>query len=150
MRWKSLPKNITKDGKPRKRTVFYEYNECCVLIDQLMWELPFVFEMITLIEQGGKRSPAQVERLKRIGLKVGVHDYFVFIPRGNLHGLSIEMKRPEDATINKPIVSDEQYEWMYKLRNMGYAAYICYSAEEAIDVIKRYMRLGPPRQCNCN
>jgi hypothetical protein len=149
MRWKSLPANLGKDKKPRKRTVYHEYNECCAMIDHVQWEMPFVYEMLTLIEQGGKRSEAQAARLKRIGLKIGVHDYFLFIPRGKLHGLSIEMKRPEDATVNKPVISNEQLDWQFKLRSQGYAAYICYSAEEAIDVIKRYMKLGSPRQCNC-
>src|SRR4030095_3305151 len=97
--------------------------------------------MLTKVEPGGTRGKAEAARLKRLGSKKGFPDYFIFLPSGKFHGLAIEMKRPENATANKPVVSEQQQEWIYKLRNQGYAAYVCYSAEEAINTIEKYLAL---------
>ena len=40
----------------------------------------------------GKRSPQQGAKLKRMGMQKGFPDLVVPLPRGNYHGLYIEMK----------------------------------------------------------
>jgi hypothetical protein len=142
MKWYEIASPRLK--KPRKRRVYHEDNECSTFVEQLSWEHPDVYKMLTKIEQGGSRGAAESAKLKKLGLKAGFPDYFLFLPRGKYHGLAIEMKRPADATPNKPVTSDAQYEWQYNLRDNNYAAYICYSAEEAIDTVKKYLKLGPP------
>lgn len=37
-------------------------------------------------------------------------------------------------------LTDEQKEWMHAFIDLGYYADICYSADEAIDVIKQYLK----------
>jgi hypothetical protein len=144
MRWKSLSQKPQKSHKPRKRRVNHEDNECSAFVDQLSWEYPEVYKMLTKIEQGGSRGAAESAKLKKLGLKAGFPDYFLFLPMGKFHGLAIEMKRPDGATVNKAIVSDTQVEWIHNLRQHNYAAYVCYSAEEALSTVKKYLKLGPP------
>ena len=75
---------------------------------------------------------------QRIGVKPGVSDYFLPIPKGNYHGLWIELKRKKNA-----ICSVNQKVWIEKMQNLGYAAYFCYGADEAIKCIKTYMDIKP-------
>ena len=154
MRWKSLSQKPQKSHgssanpqnprKPRKRRVNHEDNECSAFVEQLSWEHPEVYKMLTKIEQGGSRGAAESAKLKKLGLKAGVPDYALFLPMGKFHGLFIEMKRPDGATANKAVVSDAQQEWIHNLREHNYAAYVCYSAEEALGTVKKYLKLGPP------
>lgn len=71
----------------------------------------------------------------REGLRAGVPDLFLAIPSKTGHwcGMFIEMKRKP----NKP--RPEQLSMIAMLRNNGYKAEVCYSAEEAIAAIKEYL-----------
>ena len=86
------------------------------------------------IPNGGSRHPAEAANLKRQGVKPGVPDLCLPFPVGGKHGLYIEMKWGK----NRP--TSAQREWLEGLAALGYATAVCYSAEEAIDVIKRYLR----------
>ena len=83
----------------------------------------------------GKRSFAEGNKLKRMGLSKGFPDISILEPRGEFHGLYIEMKRKG----NKP--SDNQISWIMELRKRNYCAMVCYSADEAITLIQKYMSL---------
>lgn len=135
--------NWWQEAKPkrtRKRRVNHEDNECSTFVDTLAWKRPHVFKMLTKVEPGGTRGKAEAARLKRLGSKKGFPDYFIFYPTERFHGLAIEMKRPDGSTANKAVVSPEQHEWIFSLREKGYAAYICYTAEEALEVVEKYLR----------
>ena len=83
----------------------------------------------------GKRSYAEGNKLKRMGLSKGFPDISILEPRGEFHGLYIEMKRKGNKA------SEEQIKWLMELKSRGYATTLCYSADEAIEKIKRYMSL---------
>lgn len=89
------------------------------------------------IPNGGYRSKMEAGRLKLQGVKAGVPDIFLPVPRGPWHGLWIEMKRPD----GKGRVSGHQQVWMVELSLQGYFVTICNSAEEAIDKISDYLSL---------
>ena len=74
-----------------------------------------------------------VKKLKEEGMQSGVPDLFfpIVTDKG---GLFIEMKRKGGK------VSDFQKDWIKKLNSAGYQANICYSADEAIIVLKQYMK----------
>lgn len=78
----------------------------------------------------------QMKRLKRQGLKTGVSDIFLPLPRGGYHGLYIEMKRRKDQGSSS--VSDEQVQFQKAMIEAGYDCRICYGADEAIGAIKEY------------
>ena len=71
-------------------------------------------------------------QLKRQGMRPGVLDLFLTVPRSEYHGFYIEMKVGK----NKP--SDEQKAFYQFARSEGYAAGIYWSADDAINAIKKY------------
>lgn len=87
---------------------------------------------IAHITNEGKRSAAYGAMLKRMGLRKGFPDLFVPRARGKYHGLFIEMKYDK----NKP--TEDQTRWLTLLAAEGYACVVCYSADDAIRIIKSY------------
>ena len=85
------------------------------------------------IPNEGKRSPAAAALLKKIGLKPGFPDLFILEPRNGYHGLAVEMKRIGGR------VSENQWIWIHRLNSKGYVARVCYGADEAIALIKKYL-----------
>lgn len=84
----------------------------------------------------GKRSPQQGQKLKRMGMQKGFPDLVIPLPRGNYHGLYIELKVGSNKT------SAEQKEWLTSLAVMGHAATACWGVDEAINTINTYLRGG--------
>lgn len=87
------------------------------------------------IPNGGLRSKATAAKLKAMGVKPGVPDMCLPVPRNGCHGLYIELKRREGG-----VISPAQGKWLEDLYNNGYQASVCYGADEAIKVIKEYLR----------
>lgn len=84
------------------------------------------------VPNGGGRSKREAGRLKAEGVRKGVPDIFCAMPRGSFHGLWIEMK----ASTGR--VSDEQSTWLAESRQLGYAAAVCWSADQAMDLWRTY------------
>lgn len=94
-------------------------------------------KLLHAIPNGGYRSKATAARMKAQGVKPGVPDMCLPVPRGTYHGLYIELKRQKGGT-----VSPDQREWLADLRAQGYAAYVCHGWQEAADTIMGYLREG--------
>ena len=90
--------------------------------------------MLYAIPNGGKRAIKTAVALKKQGVKRGVPDMCLPVPRGGFNGLYIELKRVKGGT-----VSDEQREWIAALNTQGYKAIVCHGAEEAIEQIRGYL-----------
>lgn len=86
------------------------------------------------VPNGGHRHKATAARLKAAGVKAGVPDVCLPVPRGGYHGLYVEMKFGK----NKP--TKNQQMWIKGLRENGYKAQVCYSCEDAIEAIKGYLK----------
>lgn len=82
-----------------------------------------------------KCSPQQGKMLKMMGVKAGVPDLCLPVPRGGCHGLYIEMKSPEKSAH----ASGNQIWWVEELIRQNYAACVCKGWEAARDAILRYM-----------
>ena len=97
--------------------------------------------LITAVPNGGLRNPIVAKKLKAEGVQKGVPDILCFAHgKGSqgqpCHGLAIEMKAPNKR---KPsAISPEQRAWLAGLIEEGWAAYVCYSAEEAWEVLANY------------
>ena len=87
------------------------------------------------IPNGGKRNAREAGRLKAMGVKRGVSDLFLPVPRGEYHGLWIEMKKRVGGK-----VSPEQKEWLSGMKALGYRTKVCRGWEEAAEEIERYLR----------
>lgn len=85
------------------------------------------------IPNGGKRDKREAARLKAQGVKPGVSDLFLPVPRGGKHGLWIEMK----ANSNKP--TEKQQLWLDDMEKQGFEVAVCWTWMEARDVLKRYI-----------
>ena len=85
--------------------------------------------------KGKSRYSPEAMRLKEEGLKPGVPDVFLPIPRGEYHGLWIEMKFGNNK------VTPAQKEWLWMLDQQGYKVKVCYGFIEAKNVIIDYLGL---------
>lgn len=104
------------------------------------------------IPNGGLRDKITAGNLKREGVKAGVPDIFLPIPRGGYHGLFVEMKRRETrkAGRRKASVVDRaagstshvQDDWIARLRARGYGAASAIGYEAARDLIRQYLAQG--------
>lgn len=71
--------------------------------------------------------------LKRMGVRAGVSDIFIAIPRNGASGLWIEFKRSKGG-----VISPEQRTWLCRMLDVGYAAKIAHGCDEAIEIVKGY------------
>lgn len=90
-------------------------------------------EWLFAVPNGGHRHKAVAGRLKAEGVKSGVPDVALMVPRGGYAGLWIEMKYGR----NKPTV--EQCRWIEALRGYGHRVEICYDWTDARAVIEEYL-----------
>jgi hypothetical protein len=89
----------------------------------------------------GARSAAE-------GVKAGVPDIFLPVPRGDYsaglrigtyHGLYIELKRPVSIGKRKGVASTPQDEWQSYLAGAGYGVAVCFGWEAARDILLKYL-----------
>ena len=110
-----------------EQTALFEWAEL------MRGQLPGI-ELMYHVPNGGSRNHAEAAHLKAQGVKAGVPDICLPVPRGAYHGLYIELK----AGKNKP--TKEQREWISALRKQKYAAGVCYGWEAAAGIIQKYYR----------
>ena len=102
-----------------------------------LWRWPEL-DLLFHIPNGGARRKSEAARFKSLGVKKGVPDLFLPVPRGKYHGLFIEMKRLRGGR-----VSNDQKKWIAALKAQGYRVEVDKGWKAAADVIREY--LGPGR-----
>lgn len=90
-------------------------------------------ELLYHVPNGGSRNKAEASKLKRMGVRAGVPDLVLPVPRAGYAGLYIELKVGE----NRP--SNSQKDWLEKLTIQGYQALVCYGGKEAIRALEQYV-----------
>ena len=93
-------------------------------------------EYLFAVPNGGKRSITTAKRMKATGTMAGVPDMCLPVAKGGYFGLWIELKRVKGGK-----VSVEQARWLKALDRAGYYACVCHGADEAINVIRKYLRM---------
>lgn len=88
------------------------------------------------IPNGGLRSKSEAKRFKASGVKPGVPDVFLPVPRGGYYGLFVEMKRTRGGR-----VSDEQRDYIEELTAQGYKCEVCRGWQKAAEVIEKYLEV---------
>jgi hypothetical protein len=86
------------------------------------------------VPNGGQRSARTAARLKAEGVRRGVPDVLLDVPRAGYHGLRIELKKP-----GRHSVSLEQREWIAGYQERGYRAEVCVGWIAARDLIVEYL-----------
>ena len=83
---------------------------------------------------GGKRNAFEAAKFKRLGVKPGVSDLFLPVPKGDYHGLFIEMKYGNNK------LQPSQKEFLSDMAKQNYFVVTCYSGEKAVEIIKKYIQ----------
>lgn len=93
-------------------------------------------DLLYHVPNGGSRNQLEAANLKRQGVKAGVPDLVLPVPRQQFHGLYVEMKWGKNTT------TDKQDWWLEQLQQQGYKTAVCWSADEAMNVIAEYMEIA--------
>lgn len=104
-------------------------------------ELGLMFSVPNEGKRGRKKDPktgkwysVEGKKLRDAGMKKGVPDIVLPVPRGTYAGLFVELK----AGDNKP--TPDQREWHEKLRNVGHMVVVCYEWQAAAEIIEKYLQ----------
>lgn len=95
------------------------------------------------IPNEGRRNTATGARMRAEGLKRGVPDICLPIPRDGFCGLYIELKRTKGGK-----TTSTQKEWLEELAKAGHYTALCKGADEAIAVLQKYLRLERVNHAN--
>lgn len=112
-----------------------EHAHQVALVEWTAWESKKTpeLELLFACPNGGERHGAVAAKLKAEGVKAGVPDLFLPVPKQPFHGLFIEMKHGKNTT------TEAQRWWLRRLKRQGYEVAVCYSCDEAIERIKGYL-----------
>lgn len=99
-----------------------------------------VLKWLYAIPNGGGRSPVEGSRLKAEGVKKGVSDVCLPVPRMGFNGIYIEMKR-KNGTIKD--VKPEQGEFLEFVQSQGYYGCVCFGWEQASKTLEWYLEENP-------
>jgi len=92
-------------------------------------------DLLLHIKNEGKQSVRAGARMKSQGVRKGCADYLLLVPRGQYHGLALELKAPGKKA------SPEQKEWLALVSGQGYYTAVCDSLPTAMACIQSYLTL---------
>lgn len=98
----------------------------------LMGEFPEV-ALLHSIPNGDWRGPGVAKKLKAEGVKPGIPDLCLPVPRGGYHSLYLELKNGRGA------VRAEQWDVMLELHAHGHYVRLINDAEIAVKLIRKYL-----------
>lgn len=93
---------------------------------------PTIRDFIIHIPNEGKRTSSYGKYLKDMGMRPGVADLFIAMPRHECNGAWIELKSKNG------ILSPEQKEFLKNMESQNYFSMTCFSIESAISTIEWY------------
>jgi hypothetical protein len=101
---------------------------------QWAYTQPLIRDLIIHIPNEGKRTAWEGRSLALMGLRAGVSDFFLPLPRGRFHGAWLELKRAKGGRL-----SDVQQDWINKMLKLDYAAYVAYGFDDAVKMLEEYL-----------
>ena len=134
----TLPAHFARARKARRNFTPTEHDEQVALMQWAEYAKAAhpELDLLYAIANGGKRHVKTALSLQAEGVKKGVLDLHLPVPRGTFHGLYIEMKRRKGGAL-----SPEQKEFRDKVERQGYRTYVCKGWESARDAILEYLAL---------
>jgi hypothetical protein len=112
-----------------------EHQSQTAVVEWFDLQYPRYSRLFFAIPNAAKRSAALAAYMKAEGLRAGVSDLFLLVPRGTFHGLIIEMKSAEGKC------TQAQKEFLAAVSAQGYCTNVCHSTDSAIATIKAYLAL---------
>ena len=92
-------------------------------------------QLLFAIPNGGQRNIIVASKLKAEGVRAGIPDLFLAVPRRDAHGLFIEMKKAKGGR-----TSEKQDAALDMLAEQGYQWAVCHGWTEAQRTIESYLR----------
>lgn len=86
------------------------------------------------IPNGGRRDPIEAARLKQSGVRPGIPDLCLPVPRGRYSGCYIEVKDKDGRT------SEDQRTVIAWLQSQGYAVSVHRTAQSIMDQLEQYLK----------
>jgi len=128
---------VPRQPSARKKPTDWEGMEQAALFTWIGLAYPREAKLIYHVPNGGHRHKATAGKLKSQGVRAGMPDINVDIPRGGWHGMRIEFKAapPHDAA-----VSLSQKAALQLLTEQGYLAIVCRGVSDARAQIAAYLR----------
>lgn len=83
---------------------------------------------------GGKRNVREAAKFKAMGTKPGVPDVVILEPKGEWHGLFIELK------VKGGRLSDYQKDWLNALKMRNYKTAVCFSLDDVFEAVENYLK----------
>jgi len=102
---------------------------------------PIIKDLFCKNDNEGKRTPLQGLNSKRMGLKRGVPDLFIYFPTKLHHGLWIEVKCAKKYSPSQMQTATwiAQQAFIDTVRSFGYAAEFCYGWIDGKRIIEEYL-----------
>jgi hypothetical protein len=97
------------------------------------YQYPKLKQLLFAIPNGGGRSAVTAQILKGEGVRSGVCDLFLTIPKNQYHGFYIEMKYGK----NKPEAN--QVNFIDHVRSLGYKAEVIYTFDKFKEEVELYL-----------
>ena len=106
---------------------------CWAALPEIQAQYPEFRKLLFAIPNGGERNIIVASKMKATGTKADVSDIFLAVPKGQYHGLFIELKKIG----GKP--RKGQLEFIDEVRRKGYAACVVEGWEALRDEVVSYM-----------
>lgn len=131
-----MDKKDAKNGAKKKRVLNHEEAD---IQSEFFAQAKIFFPMIPdkllfAVPNGGSRNKLEAINLKRQGVKSGVADVILLVPKGGFASLCLEFK----TKIGKQ--SPEQKEFQEQAQMCGSKYVIVRSVKEAIEEMKKYLK----------
>ena len=115
-----------------------EDSEAIAFVSWLETQFPAIAgDLLHVANEGGNRGAnlaAYHTKRKRMGVRPGVSDYFLALPKLSYHGLWLELKAPEGT------IKPEQRAFLERRAALGYAACCCWGWLEARKAALDYLQ----------
>lgn len=138
-----MDKKDAASGEKKKRKISHEeadiqsefFAKCELIFPNIPDKLLFA------VPNGGSRNKLEAINLKRQGLKRGVADTILLMPRGGYASLCLEFKTEKGEQ------SDDQKEFQQQATENGSKYVIVRSVNEAISEVKNYLKQSVENKC---
>lgn len=131
MRRKPLRRNRPRSRIPTEESEQKTLFQWVYLLRRTYPELEFLFH---IPNSGAGPLKGQAGKMRALGVKPGVADLFLPIPRRQYSGLWIELKRRRGGKLGF-----EQKEWLEKMAEHGFATGIARGHREALVLVVHYL-----------
>lgn len=90
-------------------------------------------KLLFAVPNGLFTTKAQAGKAKAEGLKSGVPDLILPIPRGGYSGMALEMKHGKNK------LSENQEWWLKTLSKYGWYCTVCWTRDDAVNALEEYL-----------